>query len=485
MKPCLRKLLKLIALIVSVVLITVLAVRAYDVHGGPSLQLWHTHVPHEMSRKEISKADWATYIAAENAVLDEVKREVTSKLEADVRVPGNRYYIDSPIYPGHFKQDWNRSYLLEPQGSPRGAVVLLHGLTDAPYSLRHIAKLYQQRGYVVVAIRMPGHGTVPAGLTDVEWEDWLAATHLAVREARRRVPAPLPLQIVGFSNGGALALKYTLETLDGSQLPRPDRLVLIAPMIGVTELARFAGVFGWPKIFPAFAKAAWLDIVPEFNPFKYNSFPVNAASQSSLLTRNLQAHIVREEGRLQQLPPILTFQSIVDYTVSTRSVANSLYARLPDNGSELVLFDLNRYVKFGPLLRSGNHLQAERLLPPVPRNFRSTVITNAGSDTRDVKELSTAAHSNREQRRSLGLSFPADVFSLSHLALPFPLTDPLYGTQPDNSDDFGVNLGAMAIRGERGALIISQDALTRLTSNPFFPYMMERINEGLSLPNKP
>lgn len=467
------------------VLITVLAVRAYDVHGGPSLQLWHTHVPHEMSRKEISKADWATYIAAENAVFDEVKREVTSKLEADVRVPGNRYYIDSPIYPGHFKQDWNRSYLLEPQGSPRGAVVLLHGLTDAPYSLRHIAKLYQQRGYVVVAIRMPGHGTVPAGLTDVEWEDWLAATHLAVREARRRVPAPLPLQIVGFSNGGALALKYTLETLDGSQLPRPDRLVLIAPMIGVTELARFAGVFGWPKIFPAFAKAAWLDIVPEFNPFKYNSFPVNAASQSSLLTRNLQAHIVREEGRLQQLPPILTFQSIVDYTVSTRSVANSLYARLPDNGSELVLFDLNRYVKFGPLLRSGNHLQAERLLPPVPRNFRSTVITNAGSDTRDVKELSTAAHSNREQRRSLGLSFPADVFSLSHLALPFPLTDPLYGTQPDNSDDFGVNLGAMAIRGERGALIISQDALTRLTSNPFFPYMMERINEGLSLPNKP
>ena len=150
-----------------------------------------------------------------------------------------------------------------------------------------------------------------------------------------------------------------------------------------------------------------------------------------------------------------------------------------------MLFDLNRYVKFGPLLRSGNHLQAERLLPPVPRNFRSTVITNAGSDTRDVKELSTAAHSNREQRRSLGLSFPADVFSLSHLALPFPLTDPLYGTQPDNSDDFGVNLGAMAIRGERGALIISQDALTRLTSNPFFPYMMERINEGLSLPNKP
>lgn len=485
MKACLRKMLKLGVLIISVVLITVLAVRIYDVHGGPALQLWHTHVPHEMPRKEILQADWAAYLAAENAVFNEVKTEVTEKLEADARVPGNRYYQDSPIYPPHFKQDWNRSFLLEPQGTPRGTVVLLHGLTDSPYSLRHIADLYQQRGFVVVAIRMPGHGTIPAGLTNVEWEDWLAATHLAVKEARRRVPAPLPLQIVGYSNGGALALKYTLETLDDPRLARPDRLILIAPMIGVTELARFAGVFGWPKIFPAFAKAAWLDIVPEFNPFKYNSFPVNAASQSSLLTRNLQAHIIREEQRLQQLPPILTFQSIVDYTVSTRSVVNSLYARLPDNGSELVLFDLNRYVKFGPLLRSGNNLQADRLLPAAPRNFRSTVITNAGSDTRDVKEHSTAAHSVNEQRRALGLSFPADIFSLSHLALPFPLSDPLYGTEPDNSDNFGVNLGAMAIRGERGALIVSQDALTRLTSNPFFPYLRERIDEGLSPPARP
>lgn len=57
-------------------------------------------------------------------------------------------------------------------------------------------------------IRLPGHGTVPAGLTNVEWEDWVAATHLAVREARRRSFPELPLHIIGFSNGGALAMKY-------------------------------------------------------------------------------------------------------------------------------------------------------------------------------------------------------------------------------------------------------------------------------------
>ena len=88
--------------------------------------------------------------------------------------------------PATSPQDWNRSYILEPDGPAVGAVVLLHGLTDSPYSLRHVARRYRDRGFVAVAIRMPGHGTVPAALTDVEWEDWDAATRLAVREARRR-----------------------------------------------------------------------------------------------------------------------------------------------------------------------------------------------------------------------------------------------------------------------------------------------------------
>ena len=114
-----------------------------------------------------------------------------------------------------------------------------------------------------------------------------------MREARRLAPAPAPLHIVGFSNGGALAMKYALDVLDDAQLARPERIVLFAPMIGITSMARFAGVFGWPAFFPAFDKAAWLGIVPEFNPFRYNSFPVNGARQSSLVARRLQAQIDR------------------------------------------------------------------------------------------------------------------------------------------------------------------------------------------------
>ena len=114
--------------------------------------------------------------------------------------------------------------------------MLLHGLTDSPYSLRHVARRYREDGYVAVAIRLPGHGTVPAALTDVDWEDWSEATRLAVREARRRIGPSRPLHLVGFSNGGALAMKYALDALDDPQLSRPDRIVLISPMIGITAL---------------------------------------------------------------------------------------------------------------------------------------------------------------------------------------------------------------------------------------------------------
>ena len=163
-------------------------------------------------------------------------------------------------------------------------MVFLHGLTDAPYSQRHIADATSDWASSPSA-RLPGHGTVPAGADRrSSWEDWLAATRLAVREARRRIGPGLPLHIVGYSNGGALAMKYALDAIEDPRLPRADRLVLISPMIGITAFARFAGLAALPAMLPAFAKTAWLAILPEFNPFKYNSFPVNGARQSWRLT---------------------------------------------------------------------------------------------------------------------------------------------------------------------------------------------------------
>ena len=96
-----------------------------------------------------------------------------------------------------------------------------------------------------------------------------------------------------------------------------------------------------------------------------------------------------------------------------------------------MLFDLNRSTKFGPLLRSGATCGAERVLPPAPRRFRTTLITNAASSGREVVEQVTEAGATTVQTRPIGLEFPLEVFSLSHLALPFPVRL-LYGLAPDD-----------------------------------------------------
>jgi alpha-beta hydrolase superfamily lysophospholipase len=478
------RILKRVLVLLIVVAATLLVARAWDSQRGPDLEPWHTYVPHDLHADQIDKTDWASYLKAEEAVFRGVRTEVTDKLDDDARVPGNRYFERSPIYPGRFAQDWNRSYILEPDWPPVGAVVLLHGLTDSPYSLRHIARRYRDEGFIAVAIRMPAHGTVPAALTDVEWEDWDAATRLAVREARRRAGPSKPLHIVGFSNGGALAMKYALDAIDDKQLARPDRLILISPMIGITSFARFAGIAALPALLPAFAKAAWLGILPEFNPFKYNSFPVNGARQSYRLTAALQDRLARaaRDGALDRLPPTLTFQSVVDFTVSTRAIISALYSLLPANGSELVLFDINRGATLGPLLRSASETILSRILAPPPRKFRTVIITNASADTYKVVEKVTEAGTASEQTRELALAFPPGIFSLSHVALPFPMSDSLYGMEPDKSEDFGVNLGAISPRGERGVLIVDLDALLRVSSNPFFPYVLERIDQVIAAP---
>ncbi|WP_332683730.1 alpha/beta hydrolase, partial [Bosea sp. (in: a-proteobacteria)] len=291
MRGFIAKTLKRGAAVLVIVALSLLGLRIYDTRRGAPLEPWHKFVPHELSLAELESGSWSDYLAAEAAAFASVRAEVTQKLEPDERIPVNRYFDGSAIYPGHFKQDWNRSYVMEPEGKPVGVAVFLHGLTDSPYSLRHVARQYRDRGFLAIAIRLPGHGTVPAGLTEVEWEDWLAATRLAVREARRRVAPDLPLHLVGFSNGGALALMYALDAIENTELARPDRLVLVSPMIGITAFARFAGLAGLPALLPAFAKAAWLSVLPEFNPFKYNSFPVNGARQSHLLTSALQQKI--------------------------------------------------------------------------------------------------------------------------------------------------------------------------------------------------
>lgn len=465
--------------IAASLLALVLGLRILQSERQPDLQAWHIWAPHEPDAGEIARLDWPGWLAREDALVNELRTHLAAALAPADRVPANRYYDGSPLYPARFARDWNRSYELLPAGTPLGAVVLLHGLSDSPYSLRHVAQSYVSRGYAAVGVRLPGHGTVPAGLARVHWQDWRAATRLAMREARRLAGPGKPLHVVGYSNGGALALQYTLDSLSGAAPDVPARVVLVSPMIGLTRFARYAGVAGWPALLPRFSKTAWLDIVPEFNPFKYNSFPVNAARQSYELTQQLDAALQAavDSGAMRRMPPVLAFQSVVDSTVAGEAVVGTLFARLPRNGSELVLFDVNRATPFDLLLSPDAQTRVARMLPAGAQNYRITVLGDAPGDNQ-VAESSRLPGSTSLAVRRLDLFYPASFFSLSHVALPFPPSDSLYGTEPD-AEDYGVHLGAQAPRAERGTLINGADTLVRASCNPFFGYLRRRLEEQL------
>jgi alpha-beta hydrolase superfamily lysophospholipase len=444
----------------------------------PDLEPWHRVVPRDFRAADLTpQSTLVDYLKIEAAAFKTVHDRVEQRLDGALRLTANRYNPDSNAYPGRFGTDWNRTQVLAPDAAPVGGALLVHGLTDAPYSMRTIGDDLRARGYRVVALRVPGHGTVPAGLTDVTWEDWLAAVRLAARDLRRTLGPDKPLVLVGYSNGGALVLKYSLDAIEGSGDPQAARIVLLSPMIGVPKFAWLARVISALGPLPAFEKARWLDIYPEYNPFKYNSFPANAGLQTWRLTTTMQGQIARiaSAGRGASLPPVLTFHSLVDATVSTPAVVHALYDVIGDERSELVLFDINRSSGLVPFIRPDDSSLLSRLTDASPRRYRRTLITNTDANSLDAVARSVAPGATGIEVQPLGLAWPRDVFSLSHVALPFPLTDPVYGREEVAGMPRMIRLGVISPRGERAVFSVPSDTLMRLTCNPFFSYVDARI----------
>lgn len=471
---------RLVGAVVFIWLVLIVGGALQAVLRHPDLQPWHRfRPPSEVRAADIGPTfTLKDYLEREGRVFEEVARTIEQPL-AGKRPPGvNRYVPESVAHPSRAGRDWNRTFELVPP-EVRGGALLIHGLTDSPYSMRSIADLLREAGYYVLALRMPGHGTVPAGLTSATWEDWEAVVRLGARHVRERAGAGRPFVMVGYSNGGALSVRYALEAAADASLPAPSRLILVSPMIGVAPFAWLSRTISRLAWVPGLEKAAWLDVVREYNPFKYNSFPANAALQTYRLTERLQADLTAAQAgkSLLALPPILTFQSAVDATVSTEAVLHRLYDRLDGPGHELVLFDINRLSGLDDFVRPADIENIRRLYAREPQAYRRTLITNANPETLEVVERSVAPGQTMVGDRALGLSWPSAVFSLSHIALPFPPDDPVYGYLAPITPGGPVQLGRWSPRGERSVLLITADSLMRVSSNPLFPYMADRIRD--------
>jgi len=471
------------ALISGIVGSFVVLVTLFVVHleNRPDLKVWHKTVLAGEFSEDSPVRDFEGYLRLEDQLFTQLEERVCNRLPKEDRGLLNRFNRGSLSDPGQWPRNWNRTFEF-PLDMPRAGVLLLHGMSDSPYSVHNLGQRLHKSGAWVVGLRLPGHGTAPSGLLTVRWEDMAAAVKLAVRHLRDRV-GDRPVYLVGYSTGGALAVHYALSSLEDTTLPAVSGMVLISPAIGVTKVAALAIWQSRLGRLLGLDKLQWNDIMPEYDPFKYGSFAVNAGDQVYRLTGEIASRFgaLGNAGKLTRFPPVLAFLSAVDATVSTRAVVQGLFKQLPEGKRELVVFDINRLSETERVLTHDPKTDLDALFAEKDLPFTLSLITNAGGDSHDVVRRRKKPGSPDVTKLPLGMEWPRGLYSLSHVALPFPVTDELYGMD-DSTDHVKLRLGSMDFRGERGVLQIPASDMLRLRWNPFYPYLERRILEFVRLP---
>ena len=442
-------------------------------NNQPDLDVWHTaHLNAEFNTHS-PVGSFKEYRALEEKLFRQLDEEVYDQIQAEERFPVNRYNRGSLSDPNRWPTNWNRSFEL-PVDHAAAGVLLLHGLSDSPYSLHSIGqRLHAARAWVV-GLRLPGHGTAPAALTRTRWQDMAAAVRLAMAHLHEKTRGK-PIYIVGYSTGATLAIQYSLESLADPDCPSAQGLVLISPAIGVTPAAALAVWQARLGYILDLEKLEWYSVVPEYDPFKYRSFPINASDQIYRLTQEVQSRLDSLDGTtLRYFPPTLAFQSASDATVIARNVIDKFFSRLPDGGHEIVMFDINRLGGLQFLLAQDPGPWLKTLLDTDALPYSFSLLTNRSPDSPELVIKHKAAGSTSSQTLPTRMSWPDDVYAISHVALPISPQDPLYGIEK-TPETPPLRLGNLALRGERGVLRLSGTDMLRLHWNPFYGYLEERI----------
>jgi alpha-beta hydrolase superfamily lysophospholipase len=475
MSRILKSVLRFLILLTAIVA-TVWMVRGYSARDMPELRIWHTVKLHSefRARDYPDGITFPEYRKLEARLRAELGEKIYGQVNASAAGKYNRFDPGSDVHPAKRDASYNWSFE-RVVDDPKGGVLLLHGASDSPYSVRSLAAIFQAQQLYVLALRVPGNGTIPSGLKDARLEDWLAVTRMGVSHVQTKLNPELPLYLGGYSTGASMILDYTLDAVDDPQLALPERLFLFSPAVGVTSYARFASWDLALSKIPYFEKFAWVSIAPEYEPFKYNSFPKTAGHIVYQLTQRIHEKIdaLKMTDKWLSLPSIISFQSVVDSTVDIEALMAELYDQLPENGSELVLFDLNRISDVRNFIVDERHDLLSRLNTAGSLPYAYTLVTNQTETTRAMQARTRRAGGANSE--DLPYIWPDRVYSLSHVAIPFMPDDPWYGAIESDGFTQRMSLGTLAPRGEQNVLLTPLDKLMRLRYNPFFDYVERRM----------
>ncbi|MFF9557958.1 alpha/beta hydrolase [Streptomyces albus] len=202
-----------------------------------------------------------------------------------------------PILPGAepFRRD----------GSATG-VLLCHGFTGSPQSVRPWAEDLAGHGLTVSLPLLPGHGTRWQDLAMTSWEDWYAAVDRELRLLRERCEQVF---VCGLSMGGALALR--LAALHGNAV---SGIVVVNPALTFPRVQGYGVPAG--RFLVRSVKGIADDIAKEGrHELGYDRVPTRAAYALRTLFRVVQ----RDLPKVTQ--PLLLLRSRVDHVVPAASSA--------------------------------------------------------------------------------------------------------------------------------------------------------------------
>jgi carboxylesterase len=198
-------------------------------------------------------------------------------------------------------------------GGPVG-VLVCHGFTGSPRTVRPWAEHLAAAGLTVRAPRLPGHGTVWQDLAKTGWLDWYAEAERAFTEL---TAACERVFVAGISMGACLALR--LAQTQGTNV---HGVVLVNPSLAPdTKLFLLAPVL--KHVVPSLPGIAGDIKKPGATEGGYDRVPLRAAATLPGMWRTTAA------GLRDITQPVLVFRSAVDHVVGPPSM-KVLMDALPD-----------------------------------------------------------------------------------------------------------------------------------------------------------
>jgi carboxylesterase len=185
-------------------------------------------------------------------------------------------------------------------------VLLIHGFTGSPYSMRGWGERLAAEGYTVSVPRLPGHGTSWQELALTGWQDWYACAEREFLRLSRRCEQVF---VGGLSMGGSLAL--LLAERHGAAV---SGLVLVNPVVTSTD--RRLSVLPVLHRFVASLGGIANDIAkPGVDECGYGRIPLSAMHSMTGMWAEIRSGLAAVDQ------PLLLFRSVEDHVVDPTSGA--------------------------------------------------------------------------------------------------------------------------------------------------------------------